>query len=60
MSKPKANRQTRSEDELRRGNVIVAKGGRAMVLTSGEALDVLDALVEWASDEQRRPKRIEV
>jgi len=47
-------------DLARRGNVIIAKGGRAMILTPLEALKVIEALIDWETDAQRRPKRIEV
>lgn len=50
----------RTDDELRRGNVIVVKGGRAMVLVPAEALELIDRLIQWAGDEKRRSVRVDV
>ena len=50
----------RSEADLRRGNVILVKGGRALVLQPGEALELIDRLIAWADDEKRRPLLIEL
>lgn len=60
MTKRTTTHDDEREFDLSRGNVIIAKGGRAVILTPSQAVKVLEGLIDWESDERRRSKRIEV